>query len=80
MAIYETRTTTVTRREWVLPAATERGVPIGEFTKAFVAARVAYQDAHNLPPAPEVPDDAFWVRGEDGRVVLYFEVHQEADR
>lgn len=80
MAIYEKRTTTVTRHEWVLPAATERGVPIGEFTKAFVAARVAYQDAHNLPPQPEVPDDAFWVRSEDDRVVLYFDIEQETGR
>lgn len=79
MATFTTRTITVTRREWRIPAAEPWGAAHEEIGKAWAVAVAAYREAHGVPEVAAIPGDALRFRVEDDVIVIAFTV-EEAER
>lgn len=76
MATYTSRTVTVTRCEWEVPAAEPWGACIGDINAAAAAACRAYREAHGLDERAPLPDDALRFHPRDDVIVIEFSVEE----
>lgn len=85
MATFTTRQTTVTRHEWVIPAAEPWGADWVQVFRAFHNAEREYRIHHGMPTeAPdagklrELSDDAIRFHVGDDEIVISFETEEPA--
>lgn len=79
MATFTRRTVTVTRKEWIVPAAEPWGAFLGDIHAAIAAAGHAYRGDHNLPETVVLPDDALRFTTTDDAIVIRYTLETEAE-
>ena len=78
MPPWSSRTVTVTRREWEVPAAQPWGACLGDISGAILAASIAYREAHGLPEEQQLWDDALRFHVTDDAILISFTVETPA--
>jgi hypothetical protein len=76
MATFTSRTVTVTRREWIVPADEPWGAFLGDIRAALGVASSVYRREHGLPEDAVLPDDALRFRAHDDEIVISFTVEE----
>lgn len=77
MATFTSRTVTITRREFLVPAG-PFGAPAAEINKAWAAADQEYRKEHGVPQDQPLSDDAIVFRPGDDEIVISFEKQSQA--